>query len=88
MTIESLLPRTAFISVDLPDPKSNDERLSSLEQLASLVENRSLNDYEFKRATGSLTQDVKFISGALLRDPNSWRMNRAFHAVHVRTAEP
>lgn len=67
----------------MPDPTSNDERLSSLEQLASLTENRSLSDYHFKRATGSLVQDVEFISNALCRDSNLWRMNRAFHAVHV-----
>ncbi|MBO9472881.1 hypothetical protein J7413_04960 [Shimia sp. R10_1] len=67
----------------MPDPASNDERLNSLEQLASLVEDRSLSDYDFKRATGSLVHDVEFISKALRRDPNIWRMNRAFHAVHV-----
>lgn len=67
----------------MPDPATNEERLNSLEQLASLVEDRSLSDYDFKRATGSLVHDVEFISKALRRDPNIWRMNRAFHAVHV-----
>lgn len=67
----------------MPEPISIDERLNSLEQLISLVEHRSLSDYEFKRATGSLANDVQFISKALRRDPNLWRMNRSFHAVHV-----
>lgn len=67
----------------MQDPTSNDGRLSSLDQLASLVEDRSLSDYDFKRATGSLVHDLEYISTALRRDPNLWRMNRAFHAVHV-----
>ncbi|WP_299775430.1 hypothetical protein [uncultured Tateyamaria sp.] len=42
-----------------------------------------MSDYDFKRAIGSLVQDVEFVSNALRRDHNLWRMNRAFHAVHV-----
>ncbi len=67
----------------MPDTISKDERLKSLDHLALLVENRSLVDYEFKRATGSLAHDLMFTSEALRRDPDVWRMNRAFHAVHV-----
>jgi hypothetical protein len=67
----------------LPDTISQDERLSSLDQLALLVEKRSFSDYYFKRATGSLAQDLKSMSDALRRDVDVWRMNRAFHAVHV-----
>lgn len=67
----------------MPDTTSKIERQSSLDQLAALVENRSLIDYDFKRATGSLAQDLKFVSDALRRDVDVWRMNRAFHAVHV-----
>jgi len=67
----------------LPDTISTVERLSSIDQLAQLVENRALSDYDFKRATGSLTQDLNFISDALRRNADVWRMNRAFHAVHV-----
>lgn len=62
---------------------SDEERLLALDQLALLVENRSVVDYDFQRATGSLAQDLKFVSDALRRDANMWRMNRAFHAVHV-----
>ncbi|WP_170519469.1 hypothetical protein [Ruegeria atlantica] len=62
---------------------SDNERLRSLDQLALLVENRSLVDYDFKRATDSLAQDLKFVSDAIRRDANVWRLNRAFHAVHV-----
>lgn len=67
----------------MPDTTSKIDRQSSLDQLAGLVENRSLIDYDFKRATGSLAQDLKFVSDALRRDVDVWRMNRAFHAVHV-----
>ncbi len=67
----------------MADSTPNDERLRSLEQLASLVENRSSIDSDFRRATGSLPQDVAFISNALRRDISLWRMNRAFHVVHV-----
>lgn len=67
----------------MPDPVSKDDRLRGLDQLAGLVEDRSLADYEFKRATGSLAQDLKFISDALRRNADLWRLNRAFHAVHV-----
>jgi hypothetical protein len=42
-----------------------------------------LVDYDFKRATGSLSQDLKFVSDALRRDANVWRLNRSFHAVHA-----
>lgn len=64
-------------------PIFNEERLHALDQLALSVEDRSVVDYDFKRATGSLAQDLKFVSDALRRDANVWRMNRAFHAVHV-----
>ncbi|WP_425038877.1 hypothetical protein [Primorskyibacter sp. S187A] len=67
----------------MPDKTSKEERLSNLDQLALLIENRSLVDYDFKRATGSLAEDLKFTSDALCRDDEVWRMNRAFHAVHV-----
>lgn len=67
----------------MPDTTSEVERLSNLDQLAALVGNRSLVDYDFKRATGSMAQDLKFVSDALRRDVNVWRVNRAFHAVHV-----
>ncbi|MFT5796123.1 MAG: hypothetical protein ACI9PY_002943 [Ascidiaceihabitans sp.] len=64
-------------------PTSDYERQHALDQLALLVENRSVVDYDFKRATGSLAQDLKFVSDALRRDAKVWRMNRAFHAVHT-----
>lgn len=64
-------------------PISDEERLHALDQLVLLVENRSVVDYDFKRATGSLAQDLKFVSDALRHDANLWRMNRAFHAVHA-----
>ena len=68
----------------MPDKTTKDERLSNLDQLALLVENRSLIDYDFKRATGLLAQDLKFISDALCRDVDVWRMNRPRAAVHHR----
>jgi hypothetical protein len=67
----------------LPDTISKNERLRSLDQLVLLVEKRSLADYDFKRATGSLSHNLKYVSDALCRDDDVWRMNRAFHAVHV-----
>ncbi|WP_170566034.1 hypothetical protein [Ruegeria atlantica] len=67
----------------MQNSKSNEERLRSLDQLALLVENRSLIDYDFNRAIGMLTQDLNFISDAIRRDTNAWKLNRAFHAVHV-----
>ena len=67
----------------LRNSASNDERLHSLNELALFVEKRALVDYEFKRATGTLAQDLKFVSDALLRDAELWKLNRAFHAVHV-----
>ena len=67
----------------MPDRISKEDRLSDLDQLALTVENRSLGDYDFKRATGTLAQDLISLSDALRRDADLWRMNRAFHAVHV-----
>jgi len=67
----------------LPDYERDEERLEDLTHLASLVADRSETDFEFRRATGSLAQDIDYISNALRRDGEVWRMNRAFHSVHV-----
>lgn len=67
----------------MPNANSKDERLRGLDQLALLVEKRSLSDYDFKRAIGSLAEDLNSISDALRNDVDVWRMNRAFHVVHV-----
>ncbi|MEM8591448.1 MAG: hypothetical protein AAGF13_02865 [Pseudomonadota bacterium] len=67
----------------MPDPRVSCERHSNLVELAALVENRSSRDYDFKRATGSLVEDLEFVADALRSDTEAWRVNRAFHAVHV-----
>ena len=67
----------------MTNPGPNDERMRNLKQLSSAVEKRSLRDYDFKRATGSLSEDLEFIAAALNRDCDMWRLNRAFHSVHV-----
>ncbi len=59
------------------------DRHNQLEQLAQAVRDRAAHHYEFKRAVGSLTDDLSFIANALNDDPGLWRQNRAFHVVHV-----
>lgn len=61
----------------------NNERLLDLDRLTALVEQRADADAEFRRAVGALTDDVQFISAAMRRNTDLWRLNRAFHAVHV-----
>ena len=67
----------------MPDFERDEERLNDLTQLASLVADRSESDFEFRRATGTLAKDIDYISNALRRNGEAWRMNRAFHSVHV-----
>lgn len=67
----------------MPDFERHEERLNDLTQLSSLVSDRSESDFEFRRATGTLAKDIDYISNALRRDGEAWRMNRAFHSVHV-----
>lgn len=67
----------------MSDADIHDERLQHLQQLITLVENRCASDYEFKHATGSLAGNLTFISDALRQNAGIWRMNRAFHTVHV-----
>ncbi|MGB7243125.1 MAG: hypothetical protein WBC93_13690, partial [Sulfitobacter sp.] len=59
------------------------ERQQNLDHLFKHVEDRSSADRNFKRAIGSLPDDLIYIGNALRNDPQSWRSNRAFHAVHV-----
>ena len=59
------------------------ERLENLERLSDLVEKRSLEDREFRRAIGTLPDDLTQLTEALRIDPLSWRQARAFHVVHV-----
>ena len=61
----------------------DEERLSRLDQLAELIDSRSVLDYDFRRATGSLAEDLQYISKSIRRDVTVWRLNRAFHAVHI-----
>jgi len=65
------------------DTQLADEKLEQLTQLSALVAQRMAADRDFKRAVGSLKEDVDYIAEGLRRDPVSWRSNRAFHAVHV-----
>ncbi|WP_171179395.1 hypothetical protein [Ruegeria sp. HKCCD8929] len=59
------------------------ERLENLAHLSELVERRSSSSREFRRAVGTLFEDLKYVDEALRRDPLTWRLNRAFHAVHA-----
>ncbi|MEP3846116.1 MAG: hypothetical protein ABJM43_12330 [Paracoccaceae bacterium] len=38
---------------------------------------------EFKRAIGTLDDDLKYVANALRKDPEKWRLNRSFHTVHA-----
>ena len=59
------------------------ERLENLITLEVQARERSSKDRPFKRATGTLVEDLTYIAAALDADRESWRLNRAFHVVHV-----
>ncbi len=59
------------------------EKIKTLTDLSQLVEARSSSNREFRRAVGTLAADLGYVAEELRRDPQSWRMNRAFFAVHV-----
>jgi hypothetical protein len=59
------------------------ERLENLTTLEARARDRSARDRPFKRAIGTLEDDLTYITAALDADPESWRLNRAFHVVHV-----
>ena len=58
-------------------------RLPNLDSLIEMVETRSTSSGDFRRAVGELSTDLTYIRAALCDDPEKWRMNRAFHIVHV-----
>ncbi|MEP4199187.1 MAG: hypothetical protein ABJL99_26470 [Aliishimia sp.] len=62
---------------------ANTERLRNLELLSELVQARTETNHEFKRAVGTLDEDLKYVVDALRADPDKWRLNRSFHAVHA-----
>lgn len=62
---------------------SEEQRLQSLDHLIELITVRASIDFEFRRAVGSLVDDLKYVSAALCRDAQFWRLNRAFHSVHI-----
>ena len=64
------------------DTKEQD-RTQSLDSLAQAINNRSSKNYEFKRAVGPLAENLEYVSLSLRGDPQTWRLNRAFHIVHV-----
>ncbi|MEX0349207.1 MAG: hypothetical protein AB3N15_07245 [Paracoccaceae bacterium] len=58
-------------------------RLETLQVLRDLTEKRATSDRAFRRAIGTLAEDIDIVFDSLARDPNAWRLNRAFHTVHV-----
>ncbi|MEP3638313.1 MAG: hypothetical protein ABJN14_13780 [Paracoccaceae bacterium] len=62
---------------------ADSERLRNLEILSELIEARSMTSREFKRAIGTLDDDLKYVANALRKDPEKWRLNRSFHTVHA-----
>ena len=62
---------------------TNPERLENLDTLIGLVTARVSSSRDFKRAVGTLSEDLDFVADTLRNDPESWRMNRAFHLIHV-----
>jgi hypothetical protein len=56
------------------------ETLAALQHAAIRIAKRNST---FKRAIGSLIADLEVIIAAIGRDPEIWRLNRAFHVVHA-----
>ncbi|MEM9343102.1 MAG: hypothetical protein AAGA87_08665 [Pseudomonadota bacterium] len=64
------------------DPK-HDERLQNLDTLIWAISDRAKRDFAFRRAIGALQEDLSALSSSLSHTPDAWRLNRAFHTVHV-----
>ena len=60
-----------------------EERARNLDELAQAIRARSSGDPDFNRAVGAMEEDLSYILNALRSDPETWRLNRAFHTVHV-----
>ena len=75
------MPWDGFLVLNIEDADS--ERLRNLEILSELIETRSKTSREFKRAIGTLDDDLKYVADALRKDPEKWRLNRSFHTVHA-----
>lgn len=67
----------------MPHDAATETRTQALDVLGKAVAARASSDRQFRRAIGTLTEDLAYIRAALLADPDLWRLNRAFHAVHV-----
>lgn len=67
----------------MTEPFSNADKISNIEVLSGLVDQRTASDREFARAVGALNDDLKYIAEALRAESHLWRQNRAFHVVHV-----
>lgn len=59
------------------------DRVAALTTLIQLAKTRAEKDSDFKRAIGTMTADMDYVLAALKQDPYRWRLNRAFHTVHV-----
>ncbi|MBM7067166.1 hypothetical protein [Actibacterium sp. 188UL27-1] len=62
---------------------STSNRLENLLNLTKLVAARSSANRPFRRAIGTRRSDLEIIAQTLQTGPDSWRMSRAFHTVHV-----
>jgi len=67
----------------LKQDTADQEKLSNLVSLSNLVDARVTANRDFRRAIGTLSDDLAYLTGALETEPQSWRQNRAFHIVHV-----
>jgi hypothetical protein len=59
------------------------DRLQNLDVLANAIRDRSENDPDFRRAASAMEDDLDYLAAALRKDPATWKVNRAFHSVHV-----
>ena len=59
------------------------EKQGNLQSIIKRVEEQSAANSDVRRAVGTLTEDLTYVSTALDRDPELWRLNRSFHIVHV-----
>lgn len=59
------------------------DRLQNMETLAELVRARASSNREFRRAVGVILDDLGYIYEALQKDSEIYRLNRAFHVVHI-----
>lgn len=62
---------------------AGEDRFRNLNLLVQFVSAQPVQGSVVRRAAQGIEPDLRYLMNALESDPETWRLNRAFHAVHV-----